>query len=66
MAEKWGGIINYAIGIMLLVAALFIFRKKAVENPGKKFSGVSIQTIYKIIYVVIAIDVFLMVMELVK
>ena len=71
MAEKWNGIIrsgivSYATTILLMMACLFMLRKRAVKNPGIKFFGMSVKTISIIIYVGIYIDAFVIVMELVK
>lgn len=61
MNDKLPEIINYIIGAGLLAVLLFVLKKKSVEQPLMKVSGLSIQTIITLIYVAIAIYLILIV-----
>jgi hypothetical protein len=66
MGAKTGSILNNVIGAVLLIFLLYIIKKKSAAEPDVKIYGMSIRTISIIIYIGIALDVFLVIETLVK
>jgi hypothetical protein len=50
VGHKLAELINYIIGAAILVAALFILKKKNEVEPGMKIYGFSFKTFSKVIY----------------
>jgi hypothetical protein len=54
-------IVNYLIGIGLMITCLLIPKNKDSQMPGMKIYGLKFKTIAAIIYVAIAIDAILII-----
>ncbi|MCX6319725.1 MAG: hypothetical protein NTW29_20770 [Bacteroidetes bacterium] len=54
-------IVNYLIGIGLMITCLLILKNKDSQTPGMKIYGLKFKTIAAIIYVAIAIDAILII-----
>jgi len=61
MADKLPSIVNYLIGIALMVFVLYFLKKKSIEQPHMKFAGLSIKTISILVYVGIALYTILII-----
>jgi hypothetical protein len=66
MGAKTGLILNNLIGAVLLIFLLYIIKKKSTAQPDVKIYGMSIRTISIIIYIGIALNVFLAIETLVR
>lgn len=51
MNHKTAAIINYAIGVFLMIIGLIIIKKKKTTEPGMKIYGLSLKTFTILMYV---------------
>jgi hypothetical protein len=66
MAPKLASIINYLISIGVFIYIFFFLRNKSIENPSMKFGGLSIKTLSILIYIGLAINIGLIIWQIVK
>jgi hypothetical protein len=66
MLDKYPGVINYLIGVALMLYILFALRNKSIAQPDMKVIGLPIKTIFILLYIGIFIDVALVFVTLVK
>jgi bacteriorhodopsin len=66
MATKLASIINYLISTGVFIYMIFFLRNKSVENSSMKFGGLSIKTLSILMYIGLAINIGLIVWQLLK